>query len=453
MDELRDLISPPMYYIDAISEWISSQGIKDIDITQTNDFLQFYATIKQAEALLQTTFKIYQYNNGEITLIRARRYSVPSNIAQFIDFVGGVVHFPAIRMRTSHPVKANLGTTPETIKKRYNITASGKNSTNLQAVNQFLGCYYSPADLTVFQKLYNLLDQPMQKVVGPNKPGQPGLEASLDSEYIMAVAQNVSTWFYYTAGTDNGGQETFIEWITLVNNETLAPYVLSVSYGDVESSISLSYVLRCNTEFQKAGTMGRSILFASGDSGVGCTGSKFSPNFPASSPYVTTVGGTYMSGTEEVGVSFSGGGFSNYFSQPSYQNDAVTKYFMTSNLPPASYYNASGRGYPDIAAFATDFTIVVGGSETAVDGTSCAAPTASGIISLLNDIRLNKGDPTLGFLNIWLYGTASLSQNAIYDVTKGNNPDGNCPGFRAAVGWDPVTGLGTLNYAVLSTIV
>jgi len=402
---------------------------------------------------LQTTFKLYQYKTGEIKLIRARRYSVPSNIAPFIDFIGGVVHFPTIKMRSSHPVKGNLGTTPDSIKKRYNITAVGKNATNLQAVNQFLGCYYSPSDLTAFQKLFNLLQQPMQKVVGPNKAGQPGLEASLDSQYIMAVAQNISTWFYYTAGTDNGGQETFIEWITLVNNETVAPYVLSVSYGDVESSISLSYVIRCNVEFLKAGTMGRSILFASGDNGVGCDGSKFSPDFPASSPYVTTVGGTYMSGSDEVAVGFSGGGFSNYFDLPTYQSSAVAKYLSGSNLPPASYYNASGRAYPDISAFATDFTIVVGGSETAVDGTSCAAPTASGIISLLNDIRLNKGDSPLGFLNIWLYGTAVLTQNAIYDVTKGSNPDGGCPGFHAAVGWDPISGLGTLNYAVLSTIV
>jgi len=346
-----------------------------------------------------------------------------------------------------------LGQHQNQLKKRYNITAVGTNSTNLQAVNQFLGCYYSPSDLTAFQKLFNLLQQPVQKVIGPNKAGQPGLEASLDSQYIMAVAQNVSSWFYYTPGTDNNGQETFIEWITLVNNETVAPYVLSVSYGDVESTVSISYATRCEAEFQKAGTMGRSILFASGDSGVGCAGTKFAPNFPAGSAYVTTIGGSYMSGGEEVGVGFSGGGFSNYFGQPSYQTAAVAKYLSGSGLPPASYYNASGRGYPDLAAFATDFTIVVGGSETAVDGTSCAAPTASGIISLLNDIRLNKGEPTLGFLNIWLYGTAASAPGALYDITKGSNPDGGCPGFKAAVGWDPVTGLGSLNYAVLSTIV
>ena len=37
-----------------------------------------------------------------------------------------------------------------------------------------------------------------------------------------------------------------------------------------------------------------SVLFASGDDGAGCDGTTFEPNFPASSPYVTAVGGVYI---------------------------------------------------------------------------------------------------------------------------------------------------------------
>ncbi len=43
-------------------------------------------------------------------------------------------------------------------------------------------------------------------------------------------------------------------------------------YGDYENTVSYSYAVRVNTEFQKFGTRGRSILFASGDDGVGCNG-------------------------------------------------------------------------------------------------------------------------------------------------------------------------------------
>ena len=58
-----------------------------------------------------------------------------------------------------------------------------------------------------------------------------------------------------------------------------------------------------STEFQKFGVSGRTVLFASGDGGVECkggivAGKKYHPNWPASSPYITTVGGT--SNIEEV---------------------------------------------------------------------------------------------------------------------------------------------------------
>jgi len=449
--ELKDLISPPRKNVESIINWIKTEGIRDYKLTTIQDFLQFEISIKDAEHLLDTTFRIYE--NQNVKLIRGLRYSVPADIASLIDFIGGVVRFPVIKRLVNHPVRANLGTNPDSIKKRYNITAVGKNPNNLQSINQFLGCYFSPSDLTTFEHDFKLLVQPIAKVIGPNKADDPGLEASLDTQYIMGVGQNISTWFYYTAGNDNNGQEPFIEWITAINNESTAPLVFSVSYGDVESSVSYSYATRTDVEFQKAGILGRSILFASGDSGVGCNGNAFVPNWPASSAFVTTVGGTYMDGDVETGVGFSGGGFSNYFSQPSYQSAAVAKFLSGSNLPPARYYNASGRGYPDISAFATNFVIVVDGGETSVDGTSCAAPTASGIISLLNDVRLNNGQTSLGFLNPFLYTTAATAPGAIFDITRGNNGQTTCPGFTATVGWDPVTGLGTLNYVVLATIV
>ena len=79
----------------------------------------------------------------------------------------------------------------------------------------------------------------------------------------------------------------------------------------------------CNL-FAQLGARGSSVMFSSGDDGVGggdClsndgTDTKmFIPNFPASCPYVTTVGGT-IGISPETAVDFSGGGFSNYFAQP-----------------------------------------------------------------------------------------------------------------------------------------
>jgi tripeptidyl-peptidase I len=217
--------------------------------------------------------------------------------------------------------------------------------------------YYSPSDLSKFQTQNNLPNQ-QPTVVGTNDANKPGTEASLDIEYIMGVATNIKTFFIYTNGT-TGGQEPFLDWIIGMNNASSAPITNSISYGDTEASLTADYMNRINVEFQKFGVTGHSILFASGDSGVGCTACKsFSPDFPASSPYVTAVGGTQLSGSAstavEVGVDFGGGGFSNTFATPSYQQTAVQQYLSSNSLPPSSFFNASGRGYPDIAYVITD---------------------------------------------------------------------------------------------------
>jgi len=135
----------------------------------------------------------------------------------------------------------------------------------------------------------------------------------------------------------------------------------------------------------------------------------------------------------------------------------LLKLFLSTSttLPDASRYNASGRGFPDVAAQATGFTIVYNGASlTNVAGTSCSAPTFSGIVSLLNDIRFANKKTPLGFLNPLLYQTAVNPQAAAFqDITSGHNPGCGTNGFTAIAGWDPVTGYGTPNYANLAKVV
>jgi len=345
--------------------------------------------------------------------------------------------------------------TPQVITQLFGIPANtfGTNKTNSQAVAQFLGQYYDADDLSNFQQTFGLPSQPIAKELGPNQDNDPGIEAMLDVEYIMGIAPQVPTWFVSTGGTDNNGQERFLTWIVNMSSTADAPWVHSVSYGDYENTVSLDYATRVNTEFQKFGTRGRSILFASGDDGVGCNTacSYFVPNFPATSPYVTAVGGVYYDGNTQTADSISSGGFSDYFSMPSYQRGAVTKYISqnANNLPPQSFWNATGRAFPDVASISENVIIVYGGSETPVAGTSCAAPVFSAIVSLLNDARLNANKATMGFLNPFLYKTYSSFPGIFFDITNGTNSDGCCNGFSAAAGWDPITGLGTPNFPQL----
>lgn len=109
------------------------------------------------------------------------------------------------------------------------------------------------------------------------------------------------------------------------------------------------------------GVRGMSIIFASGDSGTGCSLCySFQPSFPAVSPYVTSVGRhspyargatTFASGTSgpEVAVTEfgSGGGMDLLFTVPSYQEAVVNAYFSSGvTLPEAHFYNRNGRGTP-----------------------------------------------------------------------------------------------------------
>jgi len=214
------------------------------------------------------------------------------------------------------------------------------------------------------------------------------------------------------------------------------------------------------------GRRGSSVIYSSGDNGADCTGSctTLYPEYPSMSVYVTAIGATeFISGNSgpEAAVSQfkSGGGFSSVFACPSYQCSALATYVKQPvPFPPSSKYVATNRANPDFAALGSEFfQVVMDGFVYNVGGTSASAPSFASIMVLLNDLRLQKGSSTLGFLNPFLYNLAQTVPNAFFDVTQGNNYQGcgsSCspyqPGYTCAVGYDAVTGYGTPNYAVLS---
>jgi len=392
-----------------------------------------------------------------------------------LDFVSGVVGFPDVeksKARINPNPQASKTITPSVVRARYNCSnAIGSNPNNMHAVAEFQAQYYLPSDLKQFWTDYVSYApfEKVAKVIGTDG-ASPGIEASLDVEYIMSVSPNITTWFYSMKNFNFWDDLT--KWAAELANESTIPWVHSVSYGSQGDYPSNAYMNRLSQDLQKIGTRGVSIMFASGDSGSGCGASysscdcEFFPSFPATIPYVTSVGATrFLSGnTGAEGAVYlfkSGGGFSiDPFDQPSYQESAVSNYFSSGvKMPQSCAYNASGRGTPDVSALGDEyFQVINGGSVISVGGTSASSPSFSAVISLLNDIRLNKGKTTLGFLNPWIYQTAASTPGAFFDVTVGNNivtgccTAGNPGGFDCAVGWDPVSGVGTPNYAVLSTL-
>lgn len=263
------------------------------------------------------------------------------------------------------------------------------------------------------------------------------------------------------------------------------------------------YVDRTNTEFAKIGALGTTIVVSSGDDGAPgnmgqCDGKLLDPLFPAASPFATTVGGTMLmkESGEEAGAGFAdaaddpicsdnkgcatsktenacaypasgittGGGFSHYAPQPSWQKSVVDAYLQSgSGLPPSSLFNASNRAYPDVAAVANNYMVYAGTIAEAnddpyhfwipTDGTSAAAPVVAGMLAL---VKSHTGK-RLGMANPMLYQLAQSHPSAFKDITQGSNTcKSTCcggAGYKAAKGWDPVTGLGTLNFPQLLSAV
>jgi len=250
------------------------------------------------------------------------------------------------------------------------------------------------------------------------------------------------------------------------------PFVISVSYGMDEASVTSAYANRQCTEYAKLGMMGTSVLYSSGDNGVAGSGglcltasgklSKrgtiFSPDFPVTCPFITAVGATQVNPGSTVNdpegaceqVIFSGGGFSNFFAMPSYQATAVTD-FLTLHPPPftSAQFNNSGkvRGFPDLAANGANYVVGIDGQFELVFGTSCSSPVVGSMITLINDARLAAGKGPVGFLNPSIYSPNFTS--AFNDITSGGNQGCGTAGFTATTGWDPVTGVGTPNLTKL----
>lgn len=206
----------------------------------------------------------------------------------------------------------------------------------------------------------------------------------------------------------------------------------------------------CNA-YMQLGAHGTSILFSSGDGGVAgaqaSSCSTFLPTFPSGCPFMTSVGATR--GINETAASFSSGGFSNYFTIPSYQASAVSGYKSLLGTTNAGKFNNTGRGFPDVSAQGQNVQIVTGGRTGSVAGTSCSSPIFASVVALLNDRLIAAGRSPLGFLNPLLYSAAGAA--TLNDVTSGSNPGCGTSGFPARAGWDPVTGLGTPNFSKMLT--
>ncbi|PRP87952.1 tripeptidyl-peptidase 1-like [Planoprotostelium fungivorum] len=459
-----------------IQKFLKTNNMKS---STRGEFTTVTAPVHVLEKVLGAKFLRFTSITSRLSVLRTSSYTVPSQLTEYVSFITNTVSFPLARRHIrAHDAYSDKSITPRILFRSYSMSDPiVKNADATQSVFGALSQSYDPADLLQFQKINNLHPTPVANVIGPNFPKKCSesmdhcSEASLDMQYIMGVAQNASTVYW---AIPDGSQDPFLEWIMSVSAMARPPLVHSISYGAVEALVPAEHMDRFTLEACKLGLRGVTIVVSSGDDGVANYIAQddlkqcgFSPSFPASCPFVLSVGATQglESGKPETACSSdkggqitTGGGFSRLFGLPSWQRDFVHRYLYSGNttkLPSFSSFSYNGRGYPDISAAGHSYSIVIGGQSVGLSGTSAATPVIAAMLTHINSERLSLGKSPLGFVNPAIYHAARAVKGAFNDITTGDNrcltspPEKPvcCPsGFQASAGWDPVTGVGTPNF-------
>ncbi|KAH9023378.1 tripeptidyl peptidase A, partial [Lactarius pseudohatsudake] len=501
-EEVEALVAPHASSVDAVHEWLDSHGIQKeaCHRSPAGDWVTVHLPVAQAEEMLGTEFRVWKHTQDDDILVRTTEYSLPAHLDRHIELIQPTTAFnrakgrrttfrfspaPNVAPLSSNDkifvagsgvtvdASCNTTITVSCLKQLYNAVGYVPGATTSIAITAYSEQFANIGDLQAFyaeqvpQALNSTINfASVRGGLNSQNASQAGAEANLDVQFGFGISYPISRTFYSTGGrtpstpdanTPTKTNEPYLEWLdyVLAQEKRDLPLVISTSYGDDEQTLSRLLALHICTKFAQLGARGVSLIFSSGNGGVGgvnpdsATQTKFIPVFPASCPFVTAVGGTVH--IPEVAAGFSGGGFSNYFERPNWQNRAVQSFL--DSLPKGTYaglFNPTGRAIPDVSAQADFFRIFLKGNPVLIGGTSAAAPSFAAFVALLNDVRATHGLSPLGFLNPLLY---SLNGAGFNDITSGNAPGCGTPGFNATAGWDPVTGFGTPDFGKLSQLI
>ncbi|KAI4146303.1 MAG: hypothetical protein L6R39_003502 [Caloplaca ligustica] len=513
-DDLKAMLQPSSEASKAVLGWLRAEGVPSSDIEDTGDWINFYVPAAEAERIMNTKFYYYSNSNNGMERIRTLQYSVPKALHQHIHMIQPTTRFGQVSPQRStiyqhfevgeskgavgryrgsslNATFCNTTITPQCLRDLYHIgnyRGTAKNGNKI-GVCGYLEQYAKFKDFDQFTAEYApyAANESFTYVLingglsSQDDTVNDDVEANLDVQYAYPLSYPTPGYYYSTGGrgllvpdldqptqADNQNEPylDFLHYILSLPDSDL-PTTLTTSYGEDEQSVPEPYTNMTCSLFAQLGARGVSVLFSSGDTGPGsaCQSNdgknttRLLPIFPAACPYVTSVGGTFHV-EPEIAIGFSSGGFSDRFPRPAYQEAAVTTYLNSIGDTFKGLYNPNGRGFPDVAAQAYNFTVIDQGKEIRVGGTSASSPAFAGIVALLNGARLAQGRKPLGFLNPFIY---KYGYRGLTDIVNGGSkgctgrdiysglPTPVVPGagWNATKGWDPVTGYGTPNFPVL----
>ena len=507
-----------------VSQWLTSQGFKITSTARSRTFIQFSGTVAQAETAFQTNVHKVTLD-GEEHLANVTAVSLPSGIAGVVSSVAGLSDF-RLKPRTKlRQIPAKAQSNPDFYSAAYqdNFIAPGDFYTiydvNPLLTNSINGTGIKIAvagqtdivlsDIAAFRTASGLSANIPTVVLYGKDPGTPSTngvaddesEADLDLEWSGAVAPSAS--IIYANSTD-----VFNSLAQIIDNR-LAP-IASISYGECEVSAQMDgSITSLNALFMQGNAEGMTVVGPAGDSGatdcdygVRTATNGLAVDFPASSPYVTGVGGTmfvdpstsYFGTTngptggsalsyipEEVWnetavdltyadgtISAGGGGLSAYFTKPYWQTGVGVPNDFARDVPDVALnaaanhngYLICSQGSCVNGGFSTGTTptanCTTGSCLNVIGGTSVSTPSFAGILALVEQkigasSGIGNANPTIYALaNSTYYGTV------FHDVTTGNNsspctagstdcPSGGSIGYSATTGYDLATGWGSVD--------
>ncbi len=456
--------------MDKVAEFVKSHGMKVVETDLARRTLVVSGTVAQVNKAFAVTLGYYEHEsaNGR-EQAKAESYRerdgsvyVPMELADIIVGVFGLDN----RRITRHNCGNLFSTTPLSVPQvtqLYNFPATS-------AAGQTIGIFCGHTeqgngyDINDIKRYFQGLPatHPMPAITdisvhGKNSGSDPFGEITQDICIAGAAAPGAAIAVYFTTQTQQG-------WIDCINR-VVHPNdgdplcnVLSISFyvadrddlaGVPDEDIAASWITAMNQAFQDAAIQGITVCIASGDTGsdskVG--DGKAHVQYPASDPWVLSIGGTAISRfsgssffyeyawNDDLGA--TGGGVSAMFPQPSYQFRTGVR-SLNDERP--------GRGVPDVAANASGHSgysgIFVGGKDFIGNGTSAAAPLWAGLIAVLN-AALGR---SLGFVNPALYAIGSRGFRDVVGLPgRANNGFNHVPGYPAQSGWDACTGWGSPN--------
>ncbi len=477
-----------------VAAWLRSQGLSVKQVARGRNWLAFGGTAAQVSTALHTSFHNFQ-TGGETHFANVTEPAVPDALADVVwGFLGlNDFHLKSYLHLAPVPTAVGLGPeyssggthylVPQDFATIYDVTPLYQQK--IDGTKQNIAVVgvsdVDPNDINAFRTTYGLpSNEPVMIPYAGYEPGFNGAQAegTLDLEWSGAIAPQATIYYVY-------GPDPF-QAVSFAVDDNIAP-IISISYGGCEVDYAADYY---RSIAQQGNAQGITILGASGDSGAaGCDAQGeqmfatqgMSVDFPAVMPEVTGVGGTqfvegngsYWSATNSTqlgsalsyipeaawnesgdgGLLSGGGGASIFYSKPAWQSGP--------GVP-----SDSVRDVPDIAfnaALHDAYYITLGGNSVAVAGTSCAAPSMAGIVALLNQYEVTKGNqakPGLGNINPQIYRLAQSSPSVFHDVTSGSNvvscaqgsPDCSTGsfGYQTRTGYDQATGLGSLDVSKLA---